>query len=151
MPQDATGTYAALHQNTTFSRCSNVSMTHNVVLRKDAQCTTKVHFVPTGTALHSKVMSACFNKVDEQLLCDDGTIETESIRRASTQVLHHRSRQFTCMQSRRGAFYRAYPDAICIKVWAGVDMPILTDTIPSVLLHSSTASRQMRLQEHMYP
>ena len=45
---------------------------------------------------------------------------------------------------------RAYPDAICVNVWAGVDMPILTDTIPSVLLHSSTASWQMRLQEHMY-
>ncbi len=42
----------------------------------------------------------------------------------------------------------AYPDAICIKVWAGVDMTILADTILGVLLDGSAASRQVRLHRH---
>ena len=40
----------------------------------------------------------------------------------------------------------AYPDTICVKVWASMDMTILAHAIFGVLLDCSAASWQMRLQ-----
>ena len=40
----------------------------------------------------------------------------------------------------------AYPDTICVKVWASMDMTILAHAILRVLLDCSAASWQMRLQ-----
>lgn len=138
------------HIRSTEPKCNTWQMQQ---CEHDMQCVIKQRLTETmshatGSVSHSKSMAVCLDEVDEQLLWHDGTIVLESIRSASTQVSHHRSRQSTCSV---GCSCRVYPDAICVQVWAGVDMPILTDTIPSVLLHSSTASWQMRLQEHMHP
>ncbi len=40
----------------------------------------------------------------------------------------------------------AYPDTICVKVWASMDMTILANAIFGVFLDCSAASWQMRLQ-----